>query len=297
MANGVIGIIGTGDMGSAVGASFLRAGYRVVTDSSGRSALSRRLADAAGIEDLGSLEAVAGAAELLLSILPPAAAFGFAERAARAMRTSGSQALYADCNAVAPATVEAIAALFGGAEGPFLDVGIVGPAPNPAAPGTTRFYVSGALRARLLERALPELAMIDMGRQIGRASAIKMCYAAMNKGTNALYTAVLMAAERLGVRAELMVEFDRSQPRAAEQMARRVPFLAATAARFTGEMREIAATFAAAGVTPRFHEGAEWLYAALAETPLAAETRATLPERRSLDEAIEIFVRGLDARA
>jgi hypothetical protein len=44
-----------------------------------------------------------------------------------------------------------------------------------------------------------------------------------------------------------------------------------------------------ARVTPLFHEGAEWLYATLARTPLAGETRATLPEHRSLDEALEIF--------
>jgi hypothetical protein len=76
-------------------------------------------------------------------------------------------------------------------------------------------------------------------------------------------------------------------------MAARIPYLAATAARYTGEMREIAATFAAAGVSPDFHRGAEWVYALLATTPFARETRATLPAHRSLDEAIGVFCASL----
>lgn len=289
MTKPVIGVIGTGDMGSAVGASLRHAGYRVVTDLTSRSASSVGLAESAGLQNLASLEEVVAAADIFLSILPPAAAFDFAKRAAAAISAAGRRLVYADCNAVSPQTVEAIEALFHSSAAEFLDVGIVGPAPEAGTPAPTRFYVSGPGRAELLALSAPELRVIDMGPEIGRASAIKMGYAAMNKGVNALYTAVLMAAERLGVRDELMQEFDASQPRAAERMRRRIPYLAATASRFTGEMREIAATFAAAGVTPAFHEGAEWIYATLAEAPFARETRATLPEHRSLDQAIAVF--------
>jgi 3-hydroxyisobutyrate dehydrogenase-like beta-hydroxyacid dehydrogenase len=285
----VVAVVGTGDMGSAVGAMFRRQAYRVVTDLTGRSALSRELAERARLEDLGSLEAVVAAADILLAILPPAAAFDFAARAAAAVRSAGKALLYADCNAVAPATVTAIGALFAGGPADFLDVGIVGPAPKPAA-APTRFYVAGAERRRLLALTIPEIALHDMGPEIGRASAIKMCYAGMNKGTDALYTTILLAAERLGVGAELMREFEASQPQVAARMHRRIPFLAATAARYTGEMREIGDSFAAAGVTPDFHRGAEWLYARLAESALADESRATLPAERSLHDALAAFL-------
>jgi hypothetical protein len=113
---------------------------------------------------------------------------------------------------------------------------------------------------------------------------------------DALYTAVLMAAAELGVHEELMHVFRDSQAQAAERMAARIPYLAATAARFTGEMREIAATFASVGVTPEFHRGAEWIYATLARTSLAAETRATLPKHRSLDEALAVYRTALPKR-
>lgn len=284
-----IAVLGTGDMGSAVGAALAGAGYRVVTDLSGRGRESRELAARAGIEDLGSLGAVAGAAGLFLSIVPPAAAGDLAGRAAAAIDRTGARLLYADCNAIAPATVAEIARRFAATATPFLDVGIIGPPPRPGRGAPTRFYVAGAERARLLTLQVPGVRFIDMGPDTGRASAIKMCYAALNKGVDALYTAILLAAEQLGVRSELMDELHASQTEAAHRMAARVPFLAATAARFCGEMREIAASFAAAGVTPDFHHGAEWVYDTLARTALASETRATLPASRSLDEAIEAF--------
>jgi 3-hydroxyisobutyrate dehydrogenase-like beta-hydroxyacid dehydrogenase len=232
---------------------------------------------------------------LFLSIVPPAAAAELARRVCAGVAESGARPVFVDCNAVAPDTMRSIAALFAGTGVTVADVGIIGPAPRQDAP-PTRFSVSGEGRARLLELEVPELAVIDLGAELGRASAMKMVYAAMNKGTDALYTAVLMAAEELGVRAELMAEFEDSQAQAAERMAKRIPYLAATAARFTGEMREIAATFASVGVTPEFHRGAEWVYATLARTPLAAETRATLPKHRSLDEALAAFRAALPKR-
>ena len=289
-----LAVIGTGDMGSAVGAALARAGFRVVTDLSRRNAHSRALAARAGLEDLGSLAAVVQSAELLLSILPPAAAFRFAADVAATLRATGARLTFADCNAVAPDTVRSIAKLFDGTGASFVDAGIVGRAPRADGGERTRFYVSGSERRVLLDLAVPELRMLDMGEEIGAASALKMAYAALNKGTDALHAAVLLAAERLGVRAPLMKEFEATQKEAVARMTARLPFLAATAARFTGEMAEIAKTFESVGVTPAFHEGAEWLYALLATTPLASETRATGSRERSLDEALAVFCAALD---
>jgi 3-hydroxyisobutyrate dehydrogenase-like beta-hydroxyacid dehydrogenase len=289
----IVGILGTGDMGSAVGGVLRRAGYRVVTALAGRSPASQALASRAGLEDLGTLETVLAECDLLLSILPPAAALGFARQAATILRGQGRDIVYAECNAVAPETVREIAALFSDTSVRFVDVGIIGPAPRPEAVNSTRFYVAGSDRYAVLELAVPEITAIDMGESIGRASAIKMCYAAMNKGVDALYASILLASCQLGVNDELMNEFHASQPEAAGRMARRIPFMAATAERFTGEMTEIAATFDAVGVSGDFHRGAQWLYALLARSALASETRATLPAERSLDEALGAFVKVL----
>jgi len=291
-----LGVIGTGDMGSAVAGAYVRAGYRVVAALAERSAHSRALAGRVGVEDVGSLRAVAREAELILSIVPPANAYACAESAAVAMVEAGTQPAYVDCNAVAPATVRSIARIFAALGAPFIDAGIVGRGPVPNVEPPTRFFVAGQERARLLALEVTGIRMIDMGAEIGAASALKMAYAALNKGTDALYTAVLLAAERLGVLPALMQELELSQRDALCRMQARVPYLAATAERFAGEMAEIAATYEAAGVTPLFHRGAEWLYTTLAATPLAAETRATLPAERSLDEALAVFTAALEAQ-
>jgi 3-hydroxyisobutyrate dehydrogenase-like beta-hydroxyacid dehydrogenase len=291
-----IGVVGTGDMGSAVGGALVRAGYRVVTALDGRSAASRRLAAAQRLEDLGSLDAVVREADLVLSIVPPAAAAELARDAARAMRATGARPVFADCNAVAPATVRSIAREITATGAPFVDVGIVGRAPGPGGEHT-RFYVSGAARAALLELDVPELTLVDLGEEVGAASAIKMAYSALNKGTDALLATVLLAAERLGVREPLMRELEGSQAELLKRMRSRVPFLGATAKRFAPEMAEIAATYDSVGVTPEFHRGAEWLYALFATTPYAAETRATQPRERSLDETLAVLTAALEARA
>ena len=195
-----IAVVGTGDMGSAVGAALVRAGYRVVTAGQGRGAASRAAAAKAGIEDLGSLAGVVRAAALVLSIVPPAAAREFASETATAIRETGARPVFADCNAVAPATVRAVEAIVAPTGSPFVDVGIVGRGPGPGGE-RTRFYVSGGARNVVLDLAVPEIELIDLGADVGTASALKMAYSSLNKGVDALLTAVLLAADRLGVRA------------------------------------------------------------------------------------------------
>ena len=288
-----VAVVGTGDMGHAVGGALVRSGYRVITAGEGRGAASRKLAADAGIADVHSLDAVVREAQLVLSIVPPAAAASFAASAARAMRAAAVRPVFADCNAVAPATVQAIAQAVAPSGAPFVDVGIVGRVPGPGGE-RTRFYVSGAERAAVLELATPELELIDLGPCVGTASAMKMAYSALNKGTDALLTAVLLAAERLGVRAPLMRELEVSQIEALKRMRARVPFLGATSRRFAPEMAEIAKTYDSVGVTPQFHLGAEWLYGLVATSPYAAETRATQPKQRSLDEALAVLTAALE---
>jgi 3-hydroxyisobutyrate dehydrogenase-like beta-hydroxyacid dehydrogenase len=291
-----VAVIGTGDMGAAVGAALVRAGYRFITDSSHRSEPSRERATRAGLVDAGSLDAVVQQAELLLSIVPPAAALGFARAVASALRSTRSRITFADCNAVSPDTVRAIAALFKDSGCGFVDAGIVGRAPRPGGE-RTRFYVSGSERRALLGLDVSEIALVDLGERIGDASALKMAYAALNKGTDALHACLLLAALRLGVLDPLLKECEASQAEALARMKARTPFLGATAARFMGEMAEIAKTFASVGVTPDFHRGAEWVYALIATTPFAAETRETQPRERSLDAALAVYDAALEREA
>ena len=286
-----VALIGTGDMGHAVGRALGAHGHDVIACLDGRSARSRGLAAAAGIRAVADLDTLVGEAELVLSILPPAAAADAAGHAAAAMRRRGATPPYADCNAVSPATARRLAETLAKAGAPFIDVGIIGPAPGRGA--APRFYASGPDTTPV--RALDGKGIVvrDIGAEVGRASGIKMCYAALTKGTTTLHTAVLVAAEAMGLTAELDRELRDSQQAVHARMAATVPGLPADAARWIGEMVEIAATFADAGVTPKFHQGAAEIFRLLAETRFAAETRETLDPNRGLEEVIPVYAAGL----
>ena len=282
-----VAVVSPGDMGHAVGRTLGAQGFRVVTALQGRGEGSRARAARAGMTDLGTLDALVGEADVVLSILPPAAAPGLADEMAAAIERTGRTPLYVDCNAISPETMAGIAERLCKAGASVVDVGIVGPAPGKGR--APRFYASGPEADRLTALSGPELEVRPVGPEIGTASAIKMCYAGLTKGSWTLWTAVLLGADSLGVRDELLAEFSHSQAGELERMRRMVPWLAADAGRWIGEMEEIAATFRSAGVTDGFHEGAAEIFRLLARSELAGETRETLDQSRTLEQAITAF--------
>lgn len=284
MTTDTVAVLMPGDMGHAVGKVLADAGYDVVTCLSGRSEHTRALAEAGGLRDLDSLDELAVEASLVLSILPPASAMGLAGDMAAAMERSGARPVYVDCNAVSPGTARDIAYVIEAVGAPFIDAGIIGTKPG-TGPGP-RIYVSGADTAPMLALDGKGIQVLDLGPETGRASAIKMCYAGLTKGTWTLHTAVLLAAESQGLTAELREVLESSQGQALAQMEARIPRLPADSARWIGEMEEIAKTFADAGVTSGFHEGAAEIFRLLSQTPFASETRKTIDESRTLEETL-----------
>src|SRR5262245_28153635 len=103
-------MVGTGEMGSAVGAAYRAGGARVVATLEGRSERSERLARAAELELLGSLGDVVATADVVVSVVPPAAAGVVAGDVTAACQRAQATPLVADLNAVSPATVAAIEA-------------------------------------------------------------------------------------------------------------------------------------------------------------------------------------------
>ena len=262
-----VAVLAPGDMGHAVAAVLKAKGLRVVTCLAGRSARTRALAAAAGVEDLADDVALVRAADALLAILVPAQAGALAARIAAALRGAGTDLLYVDCNAIAPQTACEVGRIVEAAGARFVDAGIIGPPPRPGAAGT-RFYASGAAAAELAQLRDYGLDVRVLGARAGDASAVKMCYAALTKGTTAIMTELALAAERLGVSEALRAELAASQPEMLERMERGVPAMVPKAHRWVGEMEEIARTFAAVGLTPLTFEGAAALYALVAGTPL-----------------------------
>ena len=126
-----------------------------------------------------------------------------------------------------------------------------------------------------------------LGTAIGKASALKMCFAAYSKGTTALLCAILATAEQSGVREALYDQWTRDDPEFAARAAGRVRRVTARAWRFAGEMDEIADTFRDAGMPGDFHTGAALIYRRLAHfidspiTPALEDVLAALIPARN----------------
>lgn len=286
-----VAIMVPGEMGAAVGKGFHDHGLDVITCLAGRSEATRERAAEAGFRDVADLETLLGEAEIVLSILPPEHAPAMAAIVAAVMTSSGLTLPYADCNAVAPETARGMQAVIEGAGAVYMDGGIVGSPPGRAM--DTRFYMSGAGAALMDDLDGKGIDVRQCGPEIGRGVAVKMCYAAITKGTSALHTAVLIAAEALGVADEIHQELPYSVPAMYKRMENVVPKLPAVSGRYIGEMKEIAKTMESTGVTPNFHVGATELYQLLEKTPFAAERRDTVDRDRTIRQSLEVFAQYL----
>jgi 3-hydroxyisobutyrate dehydrogenase-like beta-hydroxyacid dehydrogenase len=283
MAVQTVGLLSPGDMGHTVGAVLREHGLRLLTCLDGRSERTRALAAEAGIEDVPTVEDLISAADIVLCILVPAEAAGVAQRVAQAIRATGTDVLYADCNAIAPQTVRTIGETITGAGGRFADVGIIGGPPKQ--PGT-RFYTSGPGAAGFATLNDYGLDVRVLDGDVGQASGLKMCYGALTKGLQALGTELLVAAKLMGLEETLRAEQEQSAPEVLGWLQRSVPTMPPKAYRWVGEMEEIAATFASLGMTPNIFQGAADLYQFIAETPIGKESPESRDRSRGLDGVI-----------
>ena len=229
-------------------------GHRVLWASEGRSATTVVRASADGLEDVVSLEHLVEA-EVILSVCPSQVA----DEVARAVAATGFDGLYVDANAVSPDAARSIGATVEAAGASFVDGGIVGFPPRTA--GSTRLYLSGKRAnevARVFTGSPLEARVVD--GLPGTASALKMAYAAWTKGSSALILAVRAMARAENVEEDLLAEWALSQPDAEGQTNFAATVNAPKAWRFAPEMREIVATFEAAGVPDGFWRAAAEVY-------------------------------------
>lgn len=264
-----IGIIHPGEMGISVAVSVRNTGHSVFWASEGRGEKTRARAEKYDLQDAGTIENLCKACSIILSVCPPHAA----EDVARQVIEAGFKGLYLDANAISPGRSKAIAEMMQLKGIDFVDGGIIG---GPAwKQGETWLYLSGP-RAEEIAACFINgpLETKIIGEEIGKASALKMCYAAYTKGTSALLSAILASAEHYNVRTELNQHWDMDDPAFAAQTERRVRRVTAKAWRFAGEMDEIAATFKSAGLPSGFHESAAEIFRRMA----GFKDHPTLPE-------------------
>jgi len=275
----VIGVLHPGEMGAAVGRCLTGRGHTVLWASAGRGPDTAARAAAAGLTDVGTVKAMAGQAEVIMSVCPPLAAMDVARAVA------GFGGLYIDANAVAPATAQAIGQVITGGGGRYADGGIIGLPPVTA--GGTRLYLSGPHAAAVAELfAGTALDARVIGGPATAASAVKMAYGGWTKGSAALLLAVRALARAEGVEDTLLAEWALSQPSLPDRSRGSARSATLKGWRWVAEMEEISASLAAAGLPGGFHQAAAEIFR---RTPRAS---AASPDDQSIEAVLAALTGG-----
>src|SRR5712691_6882903 len=235
--NPIVAVIAPGMMGAAVGGRLVENGLKVLTSLKGRSAETKARSDAAGLT-AASDEEIAGS-DFMLSILPPGDAVALAQRFAPALTASNSKPVYVECNAVSPPTTERVAAVVAPTGSPFVDAWIIGSPPKTGDAGP-RFYASGPSAPRFATLRQFGLDVRVLDGPMSAASAVKMSYAGITKGTQALAAVMMLAATRGGSADALYKELEFSQPHMLAWLKRSLALMPPKAYRWIAEMHEIA---------------------------------------------------------
>lgn len=254
-----IGVLHPGAMGISLAATASNSGHKTYWVSHQRSPQTRLRAEKQGLVEVQRIAELCEHCSVIVSVCPPHAALEVAEQVCNC----SFKGLYVDVNAISPQHVTQIEQLMSEVGIDFVDGGIIGP---PAwSPQTTWLYLSGpsAGQASNCFSGGP-LEVEVIGSEIGKASALKMCFAANSKGTTALLCAIMAAAERMGVREELENQWSRNGSDFARSAVNRIRKVTAKAWRFSGEMEEISSTFQAAGLPAGFHLAASDIYQRIA---------------------------------
>jgi 3-hydroxyisobutyrate dehydrogenase-like beta-hydroxyacid dehydrogenase len=265
----VIGVIAQGMMGAGVGRRLHESGATVRTLLTGRSAKSAERARAAGMEPAADEQMLLAGSDFFLSILPPGEAEPLAERLAPELKALARKPVYVDCNAVSPQTAIRIGGIIAPTGADFVDGGIIGGPPRPGYSPT--IYASGptAGQTAVLRDWGIDWRVID--GPIGAASALKMSYAGITKGTTAIASAMLLGAARFGCAEALIAELTESQPEMLARFREGIPRMYDKAYRWVAEMEEISDFLEQNPPSHDIYAAIAHLYAYLAEAEAEKE--------------------------
>ncbi len=289
-----LGVLGAGEMGAAFAARFVIAGYETLGLLEGRSSESLRRAKEAGLRDAGGAAQLASACDIVFSVLPPSEAESAASLVADGMRRSRKRVCFVEANAISPKLTMRIAGFFRDLNAVYVDGGIVGSPPDNAR--RPRLYVSGACVSELHELDGTAFDLVELGPEIGKASGMKMVYASLTKGVNALLAAGLLAAEEMDLLAALVDELGGSQAELLRRAEENIPRLPADSARWVREMEEIRDTFAGCDLPGGFHQGAAEIMDMLSRSPFGTETRRTRDKSRGMLDTVSAVARSRKRR-
>jgi 3-hydroxyisobutyrate dehydrogenase-like beta-hydroxyacid dehydrogenase len=258
-----IAILSIGQMGLGI-ANLLRAhNYRVITNVSDRSAATQNRAKSASIELFTTDVELVQHADYVLSIVPPKDATSTAQRITAAFKSLAPGARkdkptlwFLELNAGSPAGVTQLYDHFQreAQAVTFVDGGIIGAPPSQKEDGTWSLLgiplsgphnlasapVDGARLASVLNTRY-------IGPDIGTATGLKACFAALSKGFTALALQSYTTASSLHVLPHLQAYLNEYNPSAKEKAEKSIVGCTSKAYRWVEEMHQIGQTFAEHG--------------------------------------------------
>jgi 3-hydroxyisobutyrate dehydrogenase-like beta-hydroxyacid dehydrogenase len=245
-------------MGVAIAQSAIDSGCTVFWASQGRRSQTRNRADSARLIDHVTVDRLSEECDVILSVCPPE----FADDVAQAVAATGFTGIFADLNATAPQRKIAFGKMLRGRRMRFADGGIIGMPTR--TPGQTTVFLSGEAAHDVAACfAKGAIGASILGDEPGRASALKILFAAHNKGNIALLTSLYAAAQHYGLLDELQRQFA-GRGLALATIEAQILRSAPKAWRWVAEMHEISAALDAVNIPGDFHRAAAIVYERLA---------------------------------
>ena len=270
----IIGLIGLGEMGSEIGRFLVKNGLDVISVFKGRSEISTNRAVKYGINDAINVENFSKESDIIISIIPPDKALETAELYSNYAVKENQ--IYCDMNAISTMTAKKIKKILDSKKINYVDASIMGGPPNQNY--SPRVYMSGKLAEKLHFLSGKGIEIIILNGSDFQASAMKMVYASITKGSKALVAGAFIVAKKNDVYQELIDELNYSEEFFHEVALKQVPGIKHKAYRWIGEMNEISLTYKESGLTGGFHSESEKIYELIKGLP---------PEKLPLNEMIE----------
>ena len=249
-----------GDMGLSVGIYLLKSGFKVLTNIDGRSEKTIKNVKSTNIKNTTQSDLVMKS-DIILSIIPPDSSVQVAQQLSELSQLNSKPITYVECNAISPNTTQFIEKSFmtkAFKNSKYIDGSIIGTAPNVTY--KPNLYISGKYANDIESLKSQAFKIINLGRNLEAASSIKMCYASLTKGTNALWISLLLLSEKLNIFNELIEEFDYSQKESLIKMKNQIPKLPSKSGRWIAEMREIASTYKSQSLHSGSFDNSSYIY-------------------------------------
>lgn len=287
-----IGILSIGEMGYHWARLLASHGVEVLTYSKGRSEVTRKRAENAGVRFVPSLARLVSESDLVVCVVVPSAAKRVAAKVAKALiKVERKNLLYLDANAISPMTAREIEQHLFPASANFVDGCIIGSAAKMGQ-GTV-VYVSGPQAALIQALEQFGFSVRLLGPEIAQASAFKIVYAGLTKGLQGLFVELLIGARKFGLLDEILKQYEESFPGLPGKVGQSIAALPVHAGRRAEEMKELIQTFAHYGLKAVMAPATEKVLKSIAALE-AGKASETGERKGDLLETTELFFqRGL----